>query len=93
MVEIPERAILIRKPAIANLRKSADELAEILTFNAPFCTSEHVVIYGPYFDFESLEEVGKRLRDNGLEFWDDYIDFKEDFPTWLRLSIIDESST
>lgn len=83
MLELPERSIVLRKEALIKIKKESIEIANVLTFEQPVSETDELLIYGPYFDFESLEEICQRLNTLGLEYWDDYFDFKEDFPNWL----------
>ncbi|MEM8838735.1 MAG: hypothetical protein AAGE89_11625 [Pseudomonadota bacterium] len=87
MLRLPHLALVVRKEALFRLEKSASELATILTFDAPYAQSDTILVYGPYFDFESLDEVCRRLTQMGLEYWDDFIDLKDDIPDWLALGV------
>lgn len=93
MTKIPERSLIIKKEALVRLDKSSAELAELLAFDLPAFETDSAIVYGPYFDFESLEEVGNRLVTCGLEFWDDYFEFKEDIPEWVSFTLIGSSSS
>ncbi|WP_299289107.1 hypothetical protein [uncultured Tateyamaria sp.] len=93
MTKIPERSLVIKKEALAGLNKPPTELAALLAFDLPALETDSVVVYGPYFDFESLDEVGSRLVACGLEFWDDYFEFKEDIPEWVSFTLLGSSSS
>jgi len=89
MIEIPPRAIVLRKECLKKLEKSDKELAKLLAFSKPHGETDKICIYGPYFDFESLQEVSNRLCKCGLEYWDDFIELKEDMPDWMLLGIVE----
>ncbi|WP_317055849.1 hypothetical protein [Roseovarius rhodophyticola] len=87
MVVLPERALVLKQSSILKLNVHVNELAELLAFDSPYAETNEIVVYGPYFDFESLEEVCARLRNCGLEYWDDFMDIKEDTPEWITLYV------
>ena len=86
MIRIPERALVIRKDRFAIITENVENLGEAMAFDAPFAESEDLVVYGPYFDFVSLDEVGRRLGDLGLVYWEDFFEFKEDVPKWVVIA-------
>lgn len=89
MIRLPERALVIRREALTRFGLSLDDRAALLAFDCPSGETVDLLIYGPYFDFESLEEVSRRLNKLGLQYWDDYLDLKEDIPAWMSLAVFD----
>lgn len=80
--------MVIRKDRFAIITENVENLGEALAFDAPFAESEDLVVYGPYFDLESLDEVGRRLSGLGLAYWEDFFEFKEDIPEWVIIAAV-----
>ncbi|WP_322892260.1 MULTISPECIES: hypothetical protein [unclassified Yoonia] len=93
MVRLPEKSLVIRREALTNLGLSHQETSALLAFDKPSGEAAHLLVYGPYFDFESLAEVSHRLDHLGLQYWDDYVDLKEDIPVWISLFVSDHSAS
>lgn len=87
MIRLPERALVIRRKALAKLCLCHNDLNNLLEFDLPKGETDNLLVYGPYFDYESLEEVCRRLDQFGLQYWDDYFDLKEDIPDWMSLAL------
>lgn len=88
MIRIPNRALVIRRAALESLSLASGDFAQMMAFDSPSDETTSLLVYGPYFDFESLAEVVSRLDQAGLQYWDDYIDLKEDVPEWISLAVL-----
>lgn len=42
--------------------------------------TEKGISYGPCFGGEALEEIIRLFKELGFEYWDDFIEFKGDYP-------------
>ena len=87
MVRLPERALVIRRKALEKFCRSHNDLNNLLEFDLLKGETDKLLVYGPYFDYESLGEVCRRLDQLGLQYWDDYFDLKEDIPDWISLDL------
>lgn len=90
MIRLPARALVIRRAALEGLSLATGDLAQMMAFDGPRGETTSLLVYGPYFDFESLDEVGNRLDQAGLQYWDDYVELKEDLPEWMALAVLSD---
>ncbi|MFD1331454.1 hypothetical protein ACFQ4O_05515 [Methylopila musalis] len=87
MLNVPERALIIKRKKFYELKSGIEGIEALMAFDSPFGESEEFVVYGPYFDLESLNAVADFLVKIGLEYWDDFFDLKEDRPGWCSLVV------
>ncbi|MGB0411722.1 MAG: hypothetical protein ACPGFA_09060 [Pikeienuella sp.] len=82
-----EYGIVLRVKCLSERNVALSEVRAALQFENAYDQSDELISFGPSFGEEALEEFVKRLQDLGLEYWDDFFEFKGDYPDWIRFRV------
>lgn len=74
--------ILVRRNSLPERSLSLDQLLRTLDTAKPFSEDENLLTFGPSFGMEAVDEFIKRLQTFGLIYWDDFFEFRCDYPSW-----------
>lgn len=79
--------IVIRRASLKLRSVSLEDILQAMEVQQPMDQDEHLISFGPHFGQEAADELIKRLKQLGLEYYDDYFDFNVDIPEWCSLYI------
>jgi len=77
--------IIIRKKAIVDRGIYYKDLLVLMECVAPFDESDELLSFGPHFGGEAANEFIHRLKQVGLVYVDDFIDFHTPLPEWCNV--------
>jgi hypothetical protein len=77
-----EFGIVVRRAALTERDVSWDDLLKVLEVSAPLDRNEHLISFGPHFGQEALDVLLERLSELGLQYFDDFFEFRGDYPKW-----------
>ncbi|MGO9986641.1 MAG: hypothetical protein ACLPIX_20815 [Rhodomicrobium sp.] len=80
----PEYGLIIRRASLEARAVSYDQLLIALHVKHPLDQDQYLISFGPSFGQEALSEFIKRLEGLGLVYWDDFFEFKGDYPSWCE---------
>lgn len=79
--------LIIRTQSLGEHDITPAKLCETLQFEAAYDQNSELISFGPSFGQEALEEFISRLENIGLRYWDDFFEFKGDYPNWVRFYV------
>jgi len=83
----PEFGLLLRKKSLSEKEVALAELTEAMKGAEQVGEDAHLISYGPCFGAEALDGYIKSLQNIGLDYWDDFVEFSGDFPSWCRFRV------
>ncbi len=83
----PENGIVLRVKSLGERGVALSDVRSALEVENVYDQSEELISFGPSFGEEALKEYVKRLQKLGLEYWDDFFEFKGDYPDWIRFRV------
>lgn len=79
--------VLIRKASLAERNVSRESLLKVAGWNKIRHEDDDLItIPARWPGVEGLEDTVRDLQRLGLEYWDDFVEVKGDFPDWCGLS-------
>lgn len=78
-------SIVARRRSLPERLLTLDQVLAVMETTRAYSENDDLLVFGPAFGLEALNEFMNRLTRLGLIYWDDFFEFKEDLPPWCGI--------
>ncbi len=79
-----EFGLVLRRAALLERGVELPRVLVALEVSRPLEEGSELISFGPFFGGEVQNEMGNRLGDLGLRYFDDFFELALDHPSWIR---------